>query len=465
MYSKYTLLFCCLMVLVTAPSCKKYLEKKPNSNVPVPSSQFELQGLLDNQEVFGYGHSLGLLSADEFALTPLFYYGSLSASEQRTCTWNKEIFDSTEIPFDWAKAYEQIYYANIALEGVDPLVSNLGDDKDLNKTRGDALFKRSLSHFLMAQLFAPAYDDATADRELGIPLKLSTDAEEVITRPSLRKCYNQILSDLNDAEGLLPNMPDPSHGNRASNAAVVALKARIYLYMGNWHEAAIAAEAALKAYDSLLDFNALDTTAKNPLKGDSREIIYAVKAPDISGTNALVVGLASSAEGANVDTALIHSYIPEDLRLPVYFRQRADKSWALKFTLTGTFTPFEGISVSEVYLTLAEAEARQGNTISALAWLNKLLPNRYLNGLVPPLPAGTDMEAVLERIMVERRKELCFRGLRWMDIKRLNKQNQKITQARIIDGTVYTIPPNDLRYALPLPMPTTKKYGLAPNAR
>ena len=98
MKSKYQLLIICLMILVTAASCKKYLEKKPNSNVQVPSSPFELQGLLDNQEVFGYGHTLGLLSADEFSLTPSFYYGSLSTSEQKACTWKKEIFDSTEIP-------------------------------------------------------------------------------------------------------------------------------------------------------------------------------------------------------------------------------------------------------------------------------------------------------------------------------------------------------------------------------
>jgi hypothetical protein len=462
MNSKYQLLFCFLITLVTAASCKKYLEKKPNSNVQVPSSPFELQELLDNQQVFGYGHTLGLLSADEFSVSSNFYYGNLSTSEQNACTWKKEIFDSIEIPYDWAKAYEQIYYANIALEGLIPLTSNLSDDKDLNKIKGDALFKRSLSHFLLAQLFAPAYDEATADMEPGIPLKVTTDAEESISRPTLRKCYDKILSDLDDADGLLQNMPDPSHRNRASNAAVLALKARIYLYMGNWQKAAIAAENSLRRYDSLLDFNTLDTTARNALKGDAREIIYALTAPDAGGVNALIAGLASSVQGANVDTGLTHSFARQDLRLPVYFRQRADKTWALKFALTGTLTPFEGISVSEVYLTLAEAEARQGNTISALAWLNKLLPNRYLSGQVPSFPDST---AVLDLILAERRKELSFRGLRFMDIKRLNKQNQKITQSRIIDGTVYTIPPNDLRYALPLPSPTIKKYGLAPNAR
>jgi hypothetical protein len=462
MKSTYQLWLICLIVLVTTASCKKYLDEKPNSNVQVPSDPSELQGLLDNQEVFGYGHTLGLLSADEFYFSPSFYNGSLSKSEQNTYIWSPEIFSPEEISHDWNKAYEQIYYTNIALEG---LRTNTSDDTDLDKIKADALFKRALAHFRLAELFAPAYSEANADVALGIPFKLKTDADESITRPTLRECFGQILADLDNAKGLLPNMPHPSARYRASNAAVLALKARILLYMGNWQQSAIAAEAALNCYDSLIDFNSIDTSTRNPFKAETREILYQLKAPDIGGQNALVIGLASNQEGANVDTHLIQSFTAGDLRLPIYFRQRTDKSWGLRFTLTGTRTPFEGISVSEIYLTLAEAQARQGNTVLALARLNRLLVNRYDTAQVPPLPPGTDPQAVLERILAERKKELPFRALRWLDIKRLNVQGRKITQTRNINNSVYTLAPNDLRYALPLPAPTVEKYDLKPNPR
>ena len=463
MKSSCLLIILSLIGLFAVTSCKKYLEKKPNSKVLTPNTPAEFQGLLDNPDVFSYGHTLGLLSTDEIYFSPAYYDDKLTTWERNAYIWDPKIFGPAEIPFDWSKAYEQIFNTNITLEGLIPLMSNTTEDRDLNKVRGDALFKRSLAHFQLAQLFAPAYEDASADADMGIPLKLKTDAEEPVVRPNLRVCYNQILSDLNDATALLPARPDPAHLNRASKASAQALLARVHLYMGHWQASAIAAGNALTAYDSLMDYNAIDTTVKPLLKADNLEIVYLLKAPDMTDQNNLVVGLAS--EGANVDTQLIHLYVPHDLRLSIFFRQRNDKTWGIRYTLTGTRIPFEGIAVSEIYLTLAEAQARQGNTSAALACLNKLLIKRYTTGQIPTLPDSTDKQAVLERILFERRLELPLRGLRWLDLKRLNKQNRNITVARVVNTKPYSLKPNDLRYALPLPVTTVEKYELKQNAR
>lgn len=456
---KYKLLLV-LIITLTIIGCKKNLGKKPNSNLQVPNTPDELQGLMDNQDVFGFGHTLGLLSGDEIYLSSAFYYGSLSPSEQYAYVWKPEPFGAEEIPHDWSKAYEQIYYSNIALEGLLPLAFNADNDKDLNTIKGDALFKRALAHFHLAELFAPAYEATSAGKDPGIPLKLTTDAEEDIKRLNLKACFDKILADLNAAKEMFPDKFNPSHRYRASKAAALALSARIHLYMGSWQQSALAAEAALKYHDSLIDFNGVDTTAKIPIKADNMEVIYSMKLPDISGLNNLVVSLASSVSGANVDTSLIHSFTMKDLRLPVFYRHRADGTWGLRFGLTGTRTPFAGICTSEIYLTLAEAEARQGNATSALATLKKLLVYRYETGYVPVLPDPSDSKAVLELILAERQKEMAFRATRWMDIKRLNKQAATITQTRKIDGNLYSIGPDDVRYALPLPPATVKKYNL-----
>lgn len=466
MTSKYGFLLFLLTASVAVASCKKYIEKRPNSNVLVPTTPAEFQGLLDNPQVFIYGHKLGLLSADEFYFSPSFYYNSISSSEQKAYTWQPEIFSSTEIPFDWTKAYEGIFNANVVLEGLIPLMTNITDNKLLNNLKGDALFKRALAHFLLIQLFAMTYDPSTAINDMGIPLKLKTDLDEPVTRPSMQSCLNKLLSDLEDAVKLLPDTPDPSHLNRASKAAALALSARIHLYMGNWQQSATNAQDAIMYFRSLIDFNTLDVNSNKPFKSDMREVIYYLKAPDLGGQNSLLIGLTDTIDNANVDTALIQLYAQQDLRLPVYFRQRSDKSWTLKSTLTGNRTPFEGICVSEVFLTLAEAQARIGNTTSALTSLNDLLANRYKAGqITPALPSGTDGKAVLERILSERQKELAFRGLRWMDIKRLNKVNVGIMQYRFIEGKEFSIAPNDLRYALLLPASTIEKYSIDQNAR
>jgi len=66
------------------------------------------------------------------------------------------------------------------------------------------------------------------------------------------------------------------------------------------------------------------------------------------------------------------------------------------------------------------------------------------NGSWAPFTAADATDA-LNKILVERRKELLFRGLRWSDIRRLNVEGANITLTRNIRGTLYTLPPNDIR--------------------
>src|SRR5690606_22559061 len=108
-----------------------------------------------------------------------------------------------------------------------------------------------------------------------------------------------------------------------------------------------------------------------------------------------------------------------------------------------------GITTAELYLMRAECRMRSGQAILALQDLNYLLKNRYVEGDFVELQlSGKDL---LSRILLERRKELIFRGLRWMDIKRLNLENPNIFITRIVGGKIYVLEPNDRKYALPIP--------------
>ncbi|HEY6083417.1 MAG TPA: RagB/SusD family nutrient uptake outer membrane protein, partial [Chitinophagaceae bacterium] len=66
-------------------------------------------------------------------------------------------------------------------------------------------------------------------------------------------------------------------------------------------------------------------------------------------------------------------------------------------------------------------------------------------------------------ILVERRKELVFRTIRFTDIKRLNKEGADITQKRIIGGKTYILLPNDPRYALSIPENVIQAGGIPQN--
>jgi hypothetical protein len=76
-----------------------------------------------------------------------------------------------------------------------------------------------------------------------------------------------------------------------------------------------------------------------------------------------------------------------------------------------------------------------------------------------------DATEALNIILIERRKELLMRGLRWMDIKRLNKEDAGIVMKRTINGQTYTLLPNDLRYSFPIPEDVISLSGMQQNPR
>lgn len=448
-----------VIVSLAAASCKKQLETRPNSNVLVPTTPTQMHGLLDNPEVFSYGHTLGLVSADEFYFTST-YYQLLTETMKNLYTWQDYPFKATETQYDYTRIYQQILYANIVLERLNRL--NASADRELYAIKGDALFKRALAFNMALELYSPAYDFHTASTDMGIPLKLTSDNDVPISRSSVQECYDQILSDLNEAKDLLQLRPDPLHRNRASGIAALALMARISLCMDKWQESALQATAVQQGYDSLINYNTINADIEVPLPGDNREVIYPLKAPDKNNENALIAPLAGS--GANVDSNLIRSYESNDLRLKLFFKPHG-KSHGLRTCLTGTYVPFEGICLSEIYLILAESNARLNKPDTALFYLEKLLRARYKTSANLSLPDSHQPDSLLNRILVERKKELAFRGQRWSDIKRLNKLNCNIVQQRVVDVKTYTMQVNDLRYALLLPEPTIQSNNMKQNPR
>ena len=67
-------------------------------------------------------------------------------------------------------------------------------------------------------------------------------------------------------------------------------------------------------------------------------------------------------------------------------------------------------------------------------------------------------------MLTERRKELLFRGVRWVDVKRLNKEGYGISLQRTIDGQTYRLGPNSLRFALPIPEDVIAMSGMPQNS-
>ncbi|PMP66474.1 MAG: RagB/SusD family nutrient uptake outer membrane protein [Mucilaginibacter sp.] len=447
---RYTML---LTLSLSMAGCKKYLDEKSDQKLVVPGTLADFQSILDNysKNVFS-DPGEGEVSSTDYYLTDANYNALSLDSYRREYTWQKDYLFETGSN-SWYYGYTSIYSANSVLDNMGKVERNSVNQTDWDNIKGQALYLRGKNFLNMAYLWTLAYDPSTASQDMGLPLRLNTDFNQTSVRSSVQQTYDQIISDLKSSVHLLPIVS--LQVVRPSRPAAYALLARTYLSMRQYQEAGLYADSCLQLFNTLIDYNTLTASATYPLKQFNAEtIIFSV-----IGTPSPI-----NPRRAKIDPGLYNLYTTNDLRKIVFFKNNNNGSYAFKGNYTGTLAPFGGISTNEVYLIRAEASARQGKTTDAMNDLNTLLVNRWKAGTFVPLTASSASNA-LSLILLERRKELLLRGLRWMDLKRLNKDGANITLTRTVNGQVYTLPPNDLRYALPIPEDVIALSGITQNLR
>jgi tetratricopeptide (TPR) repeat protein len=289
--------------------------------------------------------------------------------------------------------------------------------------------------------FASLYDDQAGNNP-GVPILLTPERKGNLTRASVKETYERIQHDLEDALPLLPDNIEPIKKNRPSKPAVYALLARIYLSRGSYTQAKQYADACLQRYTTLIDYNNISLTAPIPFSISNEEVLYQ--------TNLLSSISTFFLNNFFVDSTLYRSYGSTDLRKELYFYLNASGLPLSRSSYTGSPLRFSGLATDEVYLIRAECQARASNINAAMDDLNHLLSKRYRSTHFTPLSTGSAKEA-LDLVLKERRKELIYRGLRWTDIRRLNKENYNISLKRTIKGKEYILPAGDNRFVLPIP--------------
>ena len=431
-----------LMILSgTLMGCKKFLDARPDKSLVIPSSLQDLMALLDNNSVINqYATGLGEASSDNYYLTDISW-AALNDGDKNIYIWGDELFYSATSNNEWQLAYRPVYYANLVLENLEKISKTAENKTQWDNIKGSALFIKALSYHMLVTTFSEAYDNNTAASDYGIPLRPGTDFNETSVRSSVEGSYREIEQNLLAAVPLLPVIPD--NPMKPSKPAAYALLARTYLTMRQYEKAGNYADSCLNLKNSLMDFNGgtgVSTTAAFPFSRFNPEVIY-----HTSG-NLPILGV----NNAKIDPVLYSSYQPNDLRLIRFFKSNGNNTYSFKGSYLGSATLFTGIAVDEVYLIKAESLARQNLVNQAMIALNTLLIKRWTTGTFVPLTATTSADAIA-KILIERRKELLMRNLRWMDIKRLNKEGSNIALLRNLNNKVYNLAPNENRFALPLP--------------
>ncbi|OFY43270.1 MAG: hypothetical protein A2X18_13080 [Bacteroidetes bacterium GWF2_40_14] len=442
-----------ILLVVLASSCTKFVEIDP------PRTALERSTVFANQEtaeaaVRGLYFTLNggsTWSSFTGGIGSITFLTALSADEtvntSSGATYeffknNTLLSTTSELSTLWNKMYETIYKANAVIEGVNNSTELSSELK--RKFEGEAKVIRAFCHFYLANLFGD------------VALVLTTDyrVNNVAGRTAVADVYEQVITDLKDAQSLL--QPSYNTGTiervRIDWGTATALLARVYLYKGDWINAEIQATGCINAGPYSLQSN-LDNVF---LKGSTEAIWQLSNDKNNSGdaiafiTNKYVV----------LRQELLNSFEAGDKR---------KINWVKGITNTTTYctnkhkvassspiTEYQMVfRLAEQYLIRAEARIQQsGKTADGIADLNVLRARARvtITAEVPnPLPVlSTTMtkEAALAAVEQERRIELFTEwGHRWFDLKRTGRVNAVLGALKpswTSTAAIYPIPQNQL---------------------
>lgn len=442
-----------IITCLLAFSCQKsFLETRQNKALLVPTTLNDFASLLDNSsDVMNQDPGLSLIASDDFYATEVALV-ALNFLERNSYLWHSGYdFYEGYAPPDWQNLYRQIFYSNVVLDGLINITRTNKNKIEFDRIKGSALFHRSWAFYQLAQVFAEPYKPSTRNQDSGIILRLSANINDRPLRSTNDATYQQILKDLLEAEELLPITT--SITSRPSRIAAQAFLARLYLTMQD-NGAKQHATLALSMQDTLLDYESIIATPIRPMpqsvpNGNIEVIFHSTIIPNFS-----FPGNGLSNTLIRVDSTLYRSYDENDRRKALFYYPVANDQATFKGSYVGMAALqlyFTGLATDELYLILAECEAREKNITESMRYLNILLKTRWKKDKFITIIASTAEEA-LKIVLIERRKELVARGLRWSDLRRLNQNEETaVTLSRKLKDQTIQLKPNDNRYVFLLP--------------
>ena len=322
--------------------------------------------------------------------------------------------NNTFVTNQWLACYQVINQTNNVIANLDKAEAAQKD-----RMEGEAKFLRGLVYFDLVRDFGKAYNDGSPATNLGVPLVLtptkSVDETSQVARATVEAVYQQVITDLTDAESKLP----AANGSYATKNAAAAILARVYLQKGDYTNAIAAATRVISSGRYQLNTDYAD---EFPYPGqvhvdNTPEDIFAVQVTSQQGTNALNTYYAAADNSGRGDIIIRDNFVDEfeadDDRLSVYNLDTDDLLRVNKFD--NVYGNVHVIRYAEMFLIRAEANFRLSTVSGAtpLADVNRIRARAKL----APLTAVT-----LPAILKERRLELAFEGGFFLhDAKRLGQ--------------------------------------------
>ena len=305
----------------------------------------------------------------------------------------------------------------------------------IDQYAAEAKVLRALAHFDLVRIYGKTY---TEDQGASLGVPLVTEVLESNAKPArstVAEVYTQVVKDLTEAisSNALATETEPGY---VSVWGAKAILSRVYLNMGDYANALSVAEDIIKNSGAALwtrdqYFKAWDAGTPN-----ESEFLFRLNVSGSTDNNDLNgIGNLQGRDGYKEMVATkkfvdMLSADANDVRNDMFLPATADKEVAAFGTNKVYLNKLRGqggnlrnvtiipiIRLSEVYLTAAECAFRTNDKAKAVEYLNDLVKNRTTSASA----LATESDITLDRILIERRKELIGEGQRYFDALRCNE--------------------------------------------
>ena len=362
----------------------------------------------------------------------------------------------------WSDTYSAINVANVIIKSVPDLGTY---NETIEKQHvAEAKFLRAYNYLVMLRLFGDGALQGKMDG-LCLPLQLTPYAgtefvsNNALSRSTNNQVYTQIITDLTEA---LPDLNEDydvplETRARATKGSVHALLSRVYLYMGNFQKAA--EESAFFVNNSTYRL-ATKLRTVFPLSGGvdvklDEEFIYAIPLTWNGGNHQFGTHFYpyySRSVGYISDDYLSQFTDTDQRKTELVWTGNPLSTYNSGKLTTSKFNNKDGrdnipmIRLPEMLLTRAEALARvNGLNQESVDLLNQIASRADIAFVEYALGDFASDNALIDRILLEREKELAFEGLQRFDIIRTGRK----LQFKNADGVFEDVPAG--RYVLPIP--------------
>lgn len=398
-----------LWIAVLLASCSTFLDTEPEQAVSDTyaitdgkSAEAALNGVYNKLASDNY-HGVSFRFIANLAADNLRWVGNSPSNREFDV---HEVFSTnTRVESLWNAIYSTINGANHLIQKVPHIEDQTLSDDNRNRILGEAYFIRALAYFDLVRLWG------------AVPLVLSptTSSEDGvgIGRAPIDEVYQQILSDLDLAENLLP-LSDAR--NRGTKGGVWALLSDVHLQLKNWDKV-VEYSTYLIDQSSLYQLNG--SYSQFYLSKNTPESIFEIDYTINNRNNYAINWLPGSLGGRR-------EFLPTEdlvdlLNNPDYGGDRRSLLLLDQGVYYGNmdFKPATGVDqvyiyrLASIYLNRAEAYAKRKEIDRANADLLKVRERARVQQT-----ASYSEDAIDQQIALERRLEFAFEGKRWFDLVR-----------------------------------------------